>query len=161
MAARSWSLGVYVVFLVLLHLILRLALGLGPGTPDLMTVAALLAARRLTGAQAAAVGLVLGVLDDALTLVAFGSAAVALALVCFLGARSRELFEGDSLLFIAVYLFIGKWLRDGVVFLLSPATRAADTVAELFVAMPIAAALAAAGGLVAMVVFRAATGERG
>jgi rod shape-determining protein MreD len=157
---RSWSFTVFVFLIVLAHFTLRLAIGAGPGMPDLLTVAALLAARRLSGAQAAGLGLLLGVLDDALTIVAFGSAAVALTVVCFLGARSRELFEGDSLLFLFVYLFIGKWLRDALIFLLSPETRTVDTVPQLFIGMPLTALVAAIGGAVAIIVYRAATGER-
>ena len=159
-AVRSWSFAVFIFLVVLAHFTIRLAIGAGPGMPDLLTVAALLAARRLSGAQAAALGLLLGVLDDALTVVAFGSAAVALSVVCFLGARSRELFEGDSVLFLTVYLFVGKWLRDALVYLLSPATRTADTVPELFIGMPLSALAAAVAGVVAIVVYRAATGER-
>jgi rod shape-determining protein MreD len=161
MAARGWSFGVFIALLVVLHLTLRLAFGLGPNTPDLLTIAALLSARRLSGAQAAAVGLALGVLADALTVVGFGAAVVSLTVVCFLGARSRDLFEGDSLLFIAVYVFIGKWLRDAGVFLLAPAVRGADPVRDLFIAMPLAAAVTAAAGLIAVALYRAATGERG
>jgi rod shape-determining protein MreD len=157
---RSWSFAVFIFLVVLAHFTLRLAIGAGAGMPDLLTVAALLAARRLSGAQAAALGLLLGVLDDALTVVAFGSAAVALTVVSFLGARSRELFEGDSVLFLTVYLFVGKWLRDALVYLLSPTTRTADTVPELFIGMPLSALAAAVAGVVAIVVYRAATGER-
>src|SRR5690606_32541985 len=63
MPARSVSYGVFVFLLVLAHFVLRLAIGLEWGTPDLLTVAALLGARRLSGAQAAGLGLVLGLLD--------------------------------------------------------------------------------------------------
>lgn len=157
---RNWSFTVFIFLVVLAHFALRLAIGAGPGMPDLLTVAALLAARRLSGAQAAGLGLLLGVLDDALTVVAFGSAAVALTIVCFLGARSRELFEGDSVLFLFVYLFIGKWLRDALIFLLSPATRTVDTAPQLFVGMPLSAVAAAVAGVVAIILYRATTGER-
>ena len=157
---RSWPFVFFIVLVVLAHFVLRLVIGIGSAAPDLLTVAALLAARRLNGAQAAALGLLLGVLDDALTLVSFGAGAVALTVVSFLGARSRDLFEGDSLLFIVVYLFIGKWLRDALVWALSPALRDADVVPALFVAMPITAVIAAGAGAAAMIVYRTTTGER-
>jgi rod shape-determining protein MreD len=160
MAARGWSYATLIVLLVLAHFVLRLAIGLGWGTPDLLTVAALLAARRSGGARAAGVGLVLGVLDDGLTINSYGTAAVALATVSFLGARSRDLFEGDSLLFLVVYLFIGKWLRDAIVYLLDRNPSSVEPIAELFMAMPVAAAVAAGAGMVAMILYRAATGER-
>jgi rod shape-determining protein MreD len=157
---RSWSFALFMGLVVLAHFVVRLAIGVGPDAPDLLTVAALLGARRVSGAQAAALGLLLGVLDDALTVVSFGSAAVALTIVCFLGSRSRDMFEGDSLLFLFIYVFLGKWLRDALVFLLSSTTRGADTAAELFIAMPLAALLAAGAGLLVMILYRASTDER-
>jgi rod shape-determining protein MreD len=160
MAARGWSYGIFVFLLVLAHFVLRLAIGLEWGTPDLLTVAALLAARRLTGAQAAGLGLVLGLVDDGLSINSFGSAAVALTIVSFLGARSRDLFEGDSLLFLVVYLFLGKWLRDALILLLDQAPGSVEPVSEIFLGMPVAAIVAALAGMVGMVLYRVATGER-
>src|SRR5512141_969380 len=113
MASRSsLSFWVFLVILILLHFILHVALGFAAGAPDLLTVVLLLAARRLSGSIAAAFGLVLGVIADALSLTSFGALAVVYTIVGFAGARSRDLFEGESLLFIGAYIFVGKWLRD-------------------------------------------------
>lgn len=160
MPARSVSYGVFVFLLVLAHFVLRLAIGLEWGTPDLLTVAALLGARRLSGAQAAGLGLVLGLLDDGLSINSFGAAAVALSVVSFLGARSRDLFEGDSLLFLVVYLFLGKWLRDAIILLLNGGREGVEPVSAIFLGMPLAALVAALAGMVGMVLYRVATGER-
>lgn len=160
MAARGWSYWAFIFLVVLTHFVLRLAIGLPWGTPDLITIAALLAARRLSGAQAAGLGLLLGILDDGLTVNSFGAAAVALTVVSYVGARSRDLFEGDSLLFLVVYLFLGKWLRDALVYLLDRDLASIEPVSEIFLGMPVAAAVAAVAGMVAMILYRAATGER-
>jgi hypothetical protein len=57
-------------------------------------------------------GLMLGLLEDASSGLAFGANAVALSLVGALGARTRELFVGDSRSFAFSYVFLGKWLKD-------------------------------------------------
>ncbi|MDT8340182.1 MAG: hypothetical protein RQ751_01600 [Longimicrobiales bacterium] len=98
--------------LVLLHLLLHLGLGVGAGVPDLFTLAVLVVARECHEAAAAFFGLLLGLLEDAQGLLSFGSHGLALALVGALAARTRDLFVGDSLLFAASYLFLGKLLRD-------------------------------------------------
>lgn len=98
--------------LVLLHFLLHVGLGLGPEAPDLLTVALLLAAREVGVGTAAGTGLFLGLLEDALSVLAFGANAVALTLVGALGAATRDLFVGDSLLFLVSYFVLGKWVRD-------------------------------------------------
>ena len=161
MASRSnTGFWVFFIFLIVAHFFLHLALGLGDSAPDLLTVGLLLAVRRARASVAAFLGLVLGVLNDALASVAFGAEAVVLTLVGFLGARSRDLFEGDSLLFIGAYLFLGKWLHDAAYYTLAHQLARGDVVTRLFMQAPVAALYAAGAGIVAMLVYRAATGER-
>ncbi|MGH7553227.1 MAG: rod shape-determining protein MreD [Longimicrobiales bacterium] len=159
MAARPVVFIAFVAILVLLHFILHVAFGLGQGAPDLVTVAALIAARRLRGGQAAALGFVLGILDDALAITSFGASALALTVVSYLGARSRDLFEGESLLYFLVYLFLGTWLTDTIVLLVSPETLR-RTATSLLVGLPLIALWTALAGVAAVMFFRAATGER-
>lgn len=161
MAAKS-SVGfwVFFVFLIVAHLILRLALGLGDSAPDLLTVALLLGARRARSSIAALLGFALGLLNDALASVAFGAEAIVLTVLGFVGARSRDLFEGDSLLFVWVYLFLGKWLHDVAYSFVAPALARGDLVSRLFIQTPITALYAAFAGIIAMLVYRAASGER-
>jgi rod shape-determining protein MreD len=160
MGTRSGlSFWVFIILLVIGHLILHVALGLDAAAPDLITGAVLLSARTLGGSAAAAVGLGLGVLADALSLTTFGAQALVNTVIGFLGARSRDLFEGDSLLFVGVYIFLGKWLRDSLYFVL---TRSAhpEPWGVLLTATPLAAVYAAFGIMVALTLYRAATGER-
>jgi rod shape-determining protein MreD len=107
--ARVW---VVVAALVLLHFLLHVGLGVQHGAPDLLTVALLLAAREVGVGTAAGVGLAMGLLEDALGAVSFGANAVAMTVVGLLGAVTRDLFVGDSLVFLVSYFVIGKWVRD-------------------------------------------------
>jgi cell shape-determining protein MreD len=100
------------VALVFLHLLLHVGLGYGRGAPDLLTIALLLAAREVGLGTAAAVGLFFGLLEDALSVLAFGANAVAMTAIGVLGALTRDLFVGDSWLFAVSYFFVGKWIRD-------------------------------------------------
>ena len=61
---------------------------------------------------AAGVGLFFGLLEDSLSVLAFGANSVAMTVVGIFGALTRDLFVGDSRLFMLSYLFVGKWMRD-------------------------------------------------
>ena len=160
MATRNpASFWVFFVVLIVAHFVLHLALGLGASAPDLLTVALLLSARRVRGAVAALFGLGLGLISDALSAGSFGADAVAMTILGYLGARSRDLFDGDSLLFVGVYLFVGKWLHEVAYWLLAPAARG-DAVSQLVIQAPLAALYTAIGGAVALLIYRASTGER-
>jgi len=98
--------------LVLVHFVLHVALGYGRGAPDLLTVGLLLAAREVGMGAAAVIGLFFGLMEDALSVLAFGANSVAMTVVGVAGALTRDLFVGDSRLFVVSYLFVGKWVRD-------------------------------------------------
>jgi cell shape-determining protein MreD len=101
-----------VAALAVLHFVLHVALGFGRGAPDLLTVGLLLAVREVGAGAAAVIGLFFGLLEDALGVLAFGANSIAMTLIAILGAFTRDLFVGDSRLFVVSYLFIGKWVRD-------------------------------------------------
>jgi len=156
----GWPFWAFIGLLAVAHFTLHLAIGLGPEAPDLLTVAVLLAARSTTGAVAAAIGLVLGLLQDALSLVAFGAEAVTLTVLGYLGARSRELFVGESLVFVGLYLFVGKWLHDVIYYTLAGSEARGDAVVRYLVVAPLSALYAAVAGVLVLVLYRFATGER-
>ena len=108
--SRAWTFWAFIALLVVLDFVLHIAIGLGATAPDLLTVALLLAARRLSSAGAAALGLVFGLLRDALSLIAFGAEAVTMTLLGY--GTVRDYFLGEGMLFIAGYLFVGKWLHE-------------------------------------------------
>ena len=107
--ARVWIL---FAGLSLTHLLLHVGFGVGRAAPDLLTVALLLGAREMGMGRAAGLGLFLGLLEDALSVLSFGANSVAMTTVAVLGAFTRDLFVGDSRLFLVSYFVIGKWIRD-------------------------------------------------
>jgi rod shape-determining protein MreD len=153
------SFWVFIFLLVLLHLVLRLALGISL-VPDLIVVALLLGARRLSGAGAALYGLLLGILADSLAMVAFGATAVAFVIVGFIGSRSRNFFEGDSYLFLTVYTFLGAWLIEAIRFVVGGAMTRGQEPMMLLTATPLTALFTTAAAIVAMIAYRAFGGHR-
>ena len=103
---------VLVGILFVMHFLLHVGFGFGVGAPDLLTIALLLAAREIGMGGAALLGLCFGLLEDALSVLAFGANSIAMTVAAVGGAYTRDLFVGDSRFFLASYLFIGKWLRD-------------------------------------------------
>ncbi len=147
---RLWS---TVVVLVLLHLLLRVTVGVGDAAPDLMTVALLVAARGTGPQGGAAAGFGFGLLEDAFSLLAFGAHTVAMTVTGVLGGFTRDLFVGDSRLFQVSYIFLGKLLRDALYWVLAePAVRGSFTDTVLVLG-PARAAYAA---LVGVLLFRVA-----
>ena len=101
-----------VVSLAALHFLLRLGFGLDAVAPDLLTLSLLVAARELSMAGGASLGLLYGLLEDSFSVVAFGGSAVAMTIVGAAGSRTRDLFVGDALVFLVAYLLSGKLARD-------------------------------------------------
>ena len=115
---------VLTVGLILMHLVLHVALGFGTGAPDLFVVAILLASRSMNVRSAAALGLLLGLLEDAYSMTSFGSNVLALTVLGMAGAKSRDLFVGDSRSFLVSFFFLGAWLRIVLVWAVTePAMR--------------------------------------
>jgi len=102
----------WVALLLVLHLLLHVGFAYGTGAPDLLTLALLLAAREVGLGRAAVLGLFFGLLEDALSVLAFGANSIAMTLVAVGGALSRDFFVGDSRIFLVSYVFAGKWIRD-------------------------------------------------
>ena len=150
----GWGFWTFLGVLVVAHFGLHLSFGIEAAAPDLLTIAVLLAARELPGGPAAGVGFVLGILEDAVSLGAFGAAAVTLTAVGYVGARSRDLFVGESAFFLGSYLFLGAWIQDALYFSLAGGVRRGDPVDALLVTAPLEALYAALVGLVAVVLYR-------
>jgi rod shape-determining protein MreD len=155
---RSWSFWILVVVLIGLYFFLHLALGLGSVVPDLLTIALLLAARHMKAPTAAAAGLLLGLLRDSLSLVAFGADSITLTLLGYLGSRSRDLFVGDSLIFMGLYLTAGKLLHD-LVFYLITGPASGGGVVQLVAELPLVI-YSSVAGLGALLIYRVAARER-
>jgi rod shape-determining protein MreD len=143
-----------VLILVILHFVLRVGVGLAWLVPDLLVVAVLLAARHLRGGSAAGVGFLLGVLEGAVVPDTFGASALVLAVLGYLGSRTRNYFAGYSPVFLAFYLFAGKWLHDLLLYLVVLADARTGPASALLVASFPAAVYAAAAGVLAYSAYR-------
>ena len=141
-----------VVGLGLLHFLLHVGFGLGPVAPDLATVALLLAAREVGMGGATAVGFGLGLLEDALSVLSFGANGVAMALVGMLGAITRDLFVGDSLVFLVSYFVAGKLVRDLVHWVMVGESLRQPFVDQVLVQGLVGAVYAAAVGVIVLAV---------
>ena len=157
---KRWPFVVFIVLLIALHLFLKVGLGFGFWAPDLLTIALLLAARRMPAGIASGLGLLIGLIRDAVNLTTFGSDAVVLTILGYLGSRTRDYFVGDSVFFLAIYLFLGKWAHDALYFVVARAIGVRDTVSTLLVEAPIAAAYSALAGLILFSAYRAFARER-
>lgn len=138
-----------VVGLVILHFLLHLGFGLGREAPDLLTVALLLGARTGGVGRGAGLGFGLGLLEDAFSVLAFGANTVAMTVIGALGASTRDVFVGESVLFFVVYLAVGKWLRDLLQWAVVGGAVREPFVQEMLVQSVVASIYAAAvGGVV-------------
>ncbi len=135
-----------VPLLPVLHFLLHVGLGMGAWSPDLLTVGVLLMARELRAGKAAGMGFTLGLLEDAFSILSFGANALTLTLVGIVGARSRDLFLGESMSFLVWYLALGTWLRFALHWLLEAETARGDAFTVLLIEAPVAGLYAAGVG---------------
>lgn len=140
--SRRFVLAILAPALVLLHFLIHVGFSVGFGAPDFLTLALLLASRETRVGVGAALGFTFGLLEDAFSVLAFGASALAMTVIGILGALSRDLFVGDSLLFVFAYLGMGKFLRDIIYWVV-----AGETVREPFVS-----GVLVGGGLAALYV---------
>jgi cell shape-determining protein MreD len=109
---------IVVALLVLLHFTFRPFLLAAPVAPDLLVGGLLLAALRLRAGYAALLGFILGLLEAAMALEGMGEVALVLAVVGYMGARSRDLLFADARYFVPAYVFAGTWLAQAGILLL-------------------------------------------
>ena len=81
-----------VVTLFALHFVLHIGLSYGREAPDLLTLGVLIAVRETSLGRASALGLVTGLLEDAMSLLAFGTNSIAMTVVAIGGSITRDLF---------------------------------------------------------------------
>ncbi len=138
--------------LPVLHFLLHVGFGMGRGAPDLLAVGLLLLAREVRTGTAAGIGFFLGLLEDAFSLLAFGANALACTLLGVLGSRSRELFVGESLLFLVSYLLLGTWLRAALHWVVAGDDVRRDATQALLIEGPMDAVYAALVGVLILLV---------
>jgi rod shape-determining protein MreD len=155
---RGGSLLLFTLVLVVLHLLLRVGLGLGRVAPDLLAVATLLVGRRTTGAKATLTGTVLGLIEDATGVHNLGARALGLGLAGFAASRSRRVVADEGFGFTPLLLFAGTWGSLVLTWLLRRPVL--EPASHLILAYPIDAAWAAlVGTLLARLLPRRMGGE--
>ncbi len=148
-------LGLAIVVLVLsfLHFGLSPVFGSWYVSPNLLVCAVLVAARELRPGTAAALGFVLGLLEDALAVSHFGLATLLFVILAYLGSTTRDLFLGEEPLFMGTYLFVGTWLYEAASYLIMGA--GGDTFSYLAIRAPLSALATGAIGYLVLPAVRA------
>ena len=139
-----------VVALVAAHLLLHVGFGLGRIVPDLSLLGLLIASRRLAVGTAAGVGFCLGLLEDAFSVLSFGANALALTVVGIVGSRSKDVFLGDSRLFLVTYFGLASWLREVLAWTVSSPTTRPDFVSTILIQAPLSALYLSVVGVLAV-----------
>ena len=141
------------IVLMVLHFVMHVGFGWRAGAPDLSTLGLLVLAREVRMGAGAGIGFLLGLLEDALNALAFGASTVAMTVVGAAASRTRDLFVGESATFVALYLFVGKWVRDGIQWVMTASDAREPLERALFVDATLASVYVAVVGLVLVRVF--------
>ena len=144
---------VLTVGLILLHLLLHVALGFGSKAPDFFVVALLLASRSMNVRSAAALGMLLGLLEDAYSMTTFGSNVLTMTILGMAGAKSRDLFVGDSKSFLVTFFLLGAWVRHALVWAVTDSTVRPALDERLVVESGLLSLYAASVGIVLWLLF--------
>ncbi len=139
--------------LIVMHLVLHVALGLGREAPDLFVVALLVASRSMSVRSGAALGMLLGLLEDAYSMTSFGSNVLAMTILGMAGAKSRDFFVGDSKSFLVTFFLLGGWVRIALVWAVTDAAVRPGLDERLLVESMLMALYAASVGIVLWVLF--------
>ncbi len=150
--SKTLKVSMVVVGLSVLHFLVHVGFGLGDVAPDLLTVALLVGVREVEVGWGAGIGFLLGLFEDAFAALAFGASTVAMTIVGVAGARTRDLFVGDSLIFLVSYLFVGKWLRDLVYWIAVGEDIRQPFIDSMLIGSGLAAAYATVVGVVAIAI---------
>ncbi len=129
--------------LVVLHFSLRPLFMEWPVAPDLLTAAVLLGSLSLRAGNAALLGCMLGLLEEAIGL-AGGWTVLLYTLAGFVGARFRDVIFADVRFFVPLYLFLATWLIHVAIAAL---TASLDATTGLVIAPADALLKALIGGL--------------
>jgi rod shape-determining protein MreD len=142
-----------IAILLLLEFYLRPSLIEGRGMPDFLLLALLLFCLRVSPGVAALVGLCVGFVIDVLAPARFGANMLAHVLLGWGAAWGRAVFFADNLAVNAGLFFVGTWVRNMLVLLLS-GTSLGVLGAEALVWSPLQGITTAMVGVVVVILFR-------
>lgn len=153
----NWTAGVRTaivcVILIVLHYTLKPLLGWRAAI-DFLLIALVFGAVRMRPAAAAVYGFVLGLAADSLSMGVFGAGALAATIVGYAASWLKAVFFADNLALNAFFLFIGKWVFDLVYVLMERRMHGTEMLMQIIVWSPLAAAVTAAAGVIAITVLR-------
>jgi len=149
-----WQFVGFIVVLVAVHFFLRVGLGLGLWAPDLLVVSLLLVSRRVRPGTAAGIGVALGLLEGSANPFLFGASSLALAVLGYLGSRSREVLAGDDPLNLVAFLFVGTMCYQLLLYLILAVQGQGGSAVALLVPALLGGLYAAAAGLGAVSLYR-------
>jgi rod shape-determining protein MreD len=141
------------LILIVLHYTLRPLLG-WRASIDFLLIALVFGAVRMRPAGAAILGFVIGLAADSLALGAFGAGALAATIVGFAASWLKAVFFADNLALNGFFLFVGKWLFDLVYVLMERRMHGTEMLMQIIVWSPLAAAVTALAGVLAIAVLR-------
>ena len=141
------------MILVVLHYTLRPLLG-WRASIDFLLIALVFGAVRMRPAGAALYGFFIGLAADSLALGAFGAGALAGTLVAFSASWLKAVFFADNLALNGFFLFVGKWAFDLVYALMERRMHGTELLMQIIVWSPLAAAVTALAGVVAITLLR-------
>lgn len=161
MAVRTQPSGVVVsiqaivgiLLLILAHYTIRPLVG-GRVQVDFLAIAVLFSAVRLRPGVAALLGFVLGLTIDAMRPDSFGAATLAFTLVGYAASWLKAVFFADHIALTGLFVFVGKWVYDGVYNLAGPRIGGLDLVLQMLLWTPLSAALTALIAVLLLTVFR-------
>jgi rod shape-determining protein MreD len=141
------------IILIIMHYTLRPLLG-WRASIDFLLIALVFGSVRMRPAGAAVFGFILGLAADSLALGSFGAGALAGTIVGFAASWLKAVFFADNLALNAFFLFIGKWAFDLVFVLMERRMHGAEMLMQIIVWSPLAAAVTALAGVVAIAMLR-------
>jgi rod shape-determining protein MreD len=147
------GLGLLFIILILLHFSLRPLLDWRAAV-DFLVIGVMLVAVRVRAGPAALVGLVAGLIADALSPSSFGAAAVAMTIVAFGASWLKASFFAENVMLNALFLFSGKLGFDVIFVLLERRLSGAQLFKQVIFWSPMSAAVTALAGLALLVFFR-------
>jgi rod shape-determining protein MreD len=139
--------------LIVLHYTLRPLLAL-PAPIDFLIIALMFGAVRMRPGLAAMFGFVLGLMADSLAPGAFGAAALGMSLIGFGASWLKAVFFADNLVLNGFFIFLGKWIFDLIFLLVGQRAHGGELFMQIVVWSPIAAALTAVAGIIAISLLR-------
>jgi rod shape-determining protein MreD len=138
--------------LLLLEFYLRPSLVEGRGMPDFLLLSLLILCLRLSPGWAAVAGLLVGATIDVLSPARFGANMLVHVLLGFSSAWGRAVFFADHVVVAAGLFFVGTWVRNLLVLLLSGATLG-RLGAEAVIWGPLQGASTTLVGIVVLILF--------